>query len=72
MSKNFDKIISVIDYLGDYDTEKYSITLYDVPNTKNVFNKIKSDIESITKKYKWIVLSPKQDYTNIKILDIDL
>lgn len=58
--------------LGDFNEANYSITLYDIKNEDKVLSKIKKNIDTITHKYKFIVLSPKEEYTNIKILDINL
>jgi hypothetical protein len=73
MDKILDAVLdAVIDYLGDYDSEQCHITLYGVPNEKRIIDELKRKINAITTKYKFIILDPKEDYTNIKILDVNL
>jgi hypothetical protein len=73
MNAVFNNVLDAIgEYLGDYCEENYSITLYDVPNEKKVIECLQNKIAVVTKKFKWVVLSPDNNRTNIKILDIDL
>lgn len=75
MTRNINKLVDHFistDQLGHYDSDKHSITLYDISNTSSEFRKIKNAIDGITKKYKIIILSPDKSFTNINILDIDL
>jgi len=58
--------------LGDYNAENFSITLYGILNDEKHIERIRSEIEVITKHFKMIVLNPGEKCTNIKILDIDL
>ena len=58
--------------LGDYNAERFSITLYGIVNDEKQIKRIRSEIEGITKHFKMIVLDPGEERTNIKILDIDL
>ena len=60
----------VLKYLGEWNNKKHKIVLYDVPNVRA--NEIKKEIIKITDKFKFIIDSPRNDYTNINILDIDL
>lgn len=70
---NFDNLLdSLIYYLGDYDRDKSQITLYNVLNKESTHQLIKKTITRITTKYKYIILSPKEERTNVKILDIDI
>jgi hypothetical protein len=72
---NFNRLIDLFSKtgnLGDFDAENKSITLYDVKNISSVMKRLKADVTAITPKYKWIVLSPGDNITNVKILDIDL
>lgn len=57
-------------YLGEWDKYKMKIVLYDVPIKESAI--IKDILERVTKKFKYIVLSPEEKYTNINILDINL
>lgn len=69
----FDTIISHFldaDQLGDYDSVRLSLTLYCIPNNAIEINKIKLYINSMGVKHKIIILSPDEETTNIKILDI--
>lgn len=73
MNNNFDKILDVvIDDLGHHCEREGRIMLYDVPNNPDTLNKIKQKINKITTNYKFIVLHPDRDITNINLLDIDL
>ncbi len=58
--------------LGDCDAENFSITLYGILNEEKTIDRIRSEIEGVTKRFKMIVLDPGEEWTNIKILDIDL
>jgi len=58
--------------LGHFDEDNRLICLYDVLNEKKVIEKIKKDIESITKKYNLVVLDKNGIYTNVNILDIEV
>lgn len=72
---NFYKLVDHFiqtDELGDYNEEDYSITLYDIENQPSIIRRIEQDIQKITRKYKFIVLNPMGEITNVKILDIDL
>lgn len=72
---NFSRLVNYFistDQLGDYDLLDYSITLYGIPNQVDVIQKIHQDIRKITSKYKLVVTDLKEEFTNIKILDIDL
>ncbi len=72
---NFDKIIDCFietGELGDYDRENHCITLYGVENNINNNNRVRNLLNRITKNYKITILSPDDDVTNIKILDIDI
>ena len=72
------KFHQLVDYfietgeLGDYNPNDLSITLYDIANDKKTLSDIQQRIESITKKYKFIVVDNDSQYTNIKILNIEL
>jgi hypothetical protein len=68
----FDKLINVLPYLGDYNKDKSQITLYNVLNKVPIHEGIKNIINEITTKYKYIILDPKEERTNVKILDIDI
>lgn len=57
-------------YLGEWDEDKMKIVLYDVPIKESAI--IEDILERVTKKFKYIVLSPEKKYTNINILDINL
>lgn len=70
-----DKILQIEEiykYLGHYNTENYSICLYDVPNIKRLTDKINFKISNITNKFRFIILDKKGKFTNINILDIGL
>lgn len=58
--------------LGHFDEENRLICLYDVLNEKDIIENIVKQIESITKKYKLLVLDKNEIYTNIQILDIEI
>lgn len=72
----FDKLVNLLfveeDMKGHYDSDKFSITLYDVENELKNFNQIQDKIDNITLKYRWITLSPNDKHTNINLLDIGL
>ena len=59
------------DILLFYNTRNYSICLT-LENKKEVLNATRKRIDAITKKYKFIVLDPKEQFTNVNVLDIDL
>lgn len=58
--------------LGDYDRDNHCITLYGVENNINNNNRVRNLLNRITKNYKLVILSPDDEVTNIKILDIDI
>jgi hypothetical protein len=58
--------------LGHYDPTNFSICLYDIENKPDVLDSLKRRIKKITPGFKSIVLSPKEKYTYINILDIEL
>lgn len=58
--------------MGHFDEENRLIYLYDVLNEKKVIEKITKQIDSITKKYKLVVLDKDEIYKNINILDIEI
>lgn len=60
----------VLNYLGEWNDKKHKVILYDVPTARA--NEIKKEVTKVTNKFKYIIQSPKNDYTNISILDIDL
>ena len=75
MENKFNRVINlpIIErYLGDYDSNNLSITLYDVPNNQKELNKIKQEVGKVTNRFRLVVLSPKDNSTNIKLLDIGL
>ena len=75
MENKFNRVINlpIIErYLGDYDSNNLSITLYDVPNNQKELNKIKQEVGKVTNRFRLVVLSPKDNSTNIKFLDIGL
>lgn len=57
---------------GHYNPDNYSICLYAAFNKPEVLQEIRNKIDAITTNYKFIVLDPKEEFTNINILDIDL
>lgn len=72
---NFNKLVEHFIFtgdLGDYNKDNYSITLYDIRRDPVVIEDIKRRINEITTKYKFVVLHTTREFTNIKILDIDL
>ncbi len=56
--------------LGHYGD--YYLCLYDIRNNKDEINNIIKLIETVTKKYKLIILDKEEPITNINILDINL
>lgn len=58
--------------LGDYDQDRWSITLYDIPNRKEIIDMIHRDIRKVTQKYKLIITQPNEKISNVNILDIGL
>lgn len=75
MENKFNRVINlpiIESYLGDYDSNNLSITLYDVPNNQKELNKIKQEVGKVTNRFRLVALSPKDNSTNIKLLDIVL
>ena len=75
MENKFNRVINlpiIESYLGDYDSNNLSITLYDVPNNQKELNKIKQEVGKVTNRFRLVALSPKDNSTNIKLLDIGL
>lgn len=76
MKKNEQTFAQLVDFLvpflGDHNADKGEITLYDVINKPHVHTAIKAGINTITHKYKYMILSPGEHVTNVKILDIEL
>ncbi len=73
-SKIFDKLVDMFlstDELGHFNDKEYSIMLYGIENKREVIDDIKSRIDSVTNKYKLVVLD-KEEKPNINILDIGL
>ncbi len=58
--------------LGDYDELSSSLTLYAVPNNPKNIDDIKKYMTSVTIRHQVIVLSPDEELSNIKILDIGI
>jgi len=70
---NFKKVIYYLSpWLGDYDEENSSCVLYNVDNKEYLHKEIKASLFQITKSFQYIILSPKEERTNVKILDIDI
>lgn len=73
--KEFDNLVNHLiatGELGYYNPEKYSICLYDIRNTPEVVKDLNERISALVKSYKLIILSPKEDFTNMNLLDIGL
>lgn len=72
---NYSKLVHMFiqtDELGSYDAKNGSISLYAIVNKPAVLADIRKRIDAITTRYHFIVLDPKDEFTNINILDIDL
>lgn len=73
-SNELDQLIKMFLATGELGSwsRNYSICLHGIMNHPIVFDEIRHRIETITTKYKFIVLDPGEDFTNINILDIGL
>lgn len=56
-----------LDDVGHYDPEKYIIMMYDYRITGKDLQFLTKHIEQVTSNYKFIVLSPGEQYSNILI-----
>lgn len=60
----------ILNYLNEWNDKEHKVILYDVPTRRA--DEIKKQVTKITNKFKYIIQSPKSEYSNISILDIDL
>lgn len=58
--------------LGFYNNEKRQIMLYCVLNTPTHLDQLRHELDQVGVSYRFVVLDPEQEYTNINLLDIDL
>ena len=61
----------LIDFIG-YDTDNHSAYIAYVKNTKVNIESIKLRLNTVTSKYRFVLLSPKSERTDVKILDVGL
>ena len=66
---NFKKVVYYLSpWLGDYDEDNGSCTLYNVQNNKVIHNTIKLGLSKITRSFQYIILNPKEDKTNGEVV----
>lgn len=56
-----------LEEFGHHDPEKYLVMLYDYKITGKDLKRLHDYIEQVTTRYKYTVLSPGQQYSNILI-----
>lgn len=72
---NYQKLVDYFistNELGHHNVSNHSICLYDIRNNPLVIIELEKRIRKITKKFKLVILNPKEKISNISILDIDL
>ncbi len=60
-------LIHLREDVGHYDDKSFSIVLYDAHITGKELKTLHSQIEQITNRYRYVVLSPGETYSNLRI-----